>query len=132
VLIGANSDIESSIIANNNAVGDAAGADISGGINVVVVTGANNLIIDVDAGVTVPVGTLHGDPMLASFLENNGGPTQTLAVNANSPAIDAGNDVAGLPTDQRGFARVAGAAADIGAYELQNGSDEIFASGFEP
>ena len=132
VLIGANSDIESSIIANNNAVGNASGADISGGVNVVVVSGANNLIIHVDAGVTVPAGTLHSDPMLASFLENNGGPTQTLALNATSPAIDAGNDIALLQTDQRGFARIAGAAADIGAYEVQSEGDEIFANGFEP
>jgi hypothetical protein len=32
---------------------------------------------------------------------------------------------------QRGFPRVVGAAADIGAYEVQNGSDEIFANGFD-
>jgi len=46
-----------------------------------------------------------------------------------SPAIDTGNDVAGLATDQRGQPRVYGAFADIGAYELQ--SDVIFADGFD-
>ena len=85
-----------------------------------------------DAAITLPAGTLHSDPMLASFLENNGGPTMTLALNANSPAIDTGNNIAGLVADQRGYARVSGANADIGAYELQSGGgDEIFGNGFE-
>jgi hypothetical protein len=34
-----------------------------------------------------------------------------------SPAIDAGDTAATPPTDQRGFPRPAGAAADIGAFE---------------
>ncbi|MBD2768944.1 T9SS type A sorting domain-containing protein [Hymenobacter sp. BT664] len=44
---------------------------------------------------------------------NNGGPTRTMALQAGSPAIDAGN---GCPaTDQRGTPRVG--ACDIGAFE---------------
>ena len=63
-------------------------------------------------------------------LNNNGGPTDTHALVAGSPAIDAGNpsgcrDNAGmlLPTDQRGFLRLddgnndGTARCDIGAYE---------------
>ena len=63
-------------------------------------------------------------------LQNNGGPTQTHALVAGSPAIDAGNpngcrDNAGvlLHTDQRGFLRPADgnndgtSGCDIGAYE---------------
>lgn len=66
------------------------------------------------------------DPVLGS-LTANGGPTQTYALLAGSPAIDAGDpagctEAAGV--DQRGFARpVDGngdgtAACDIGAYEV--------------
>jgi hypothetical protein len=56
------------------------------------------------------------DPRL-SALANNGGPTQTIAVHLNSPAIDHGSNPASLTTDQRGDARVVGTAADIGAFE---------------
>jgi hypothetical protein len=65
------------------------------------------------------------DPKLGS-LANNGGPTQTVALLAGSPAIDAGNnalavDPTGSPLvyDQRGpgFLRFLGSAVDIGAFE---------------
>jgi hypothetical protein len=59
------------------------------------------------------------DPKLAA-LADNGGPTQTMALLADSPAIDAGGTTA-LTTDQRGapFARVVGGQLDMGAYEAQ-------------
>ena len=56
------------------------------------------------------------DPKLGP-LTDNGGPTFTLALLPGSPAIDAGDTRAAPPTDQRGGARPAGLAADIGAYE---------------
>ena len=56
------------------------------------------------------------DPILAS-LSNYGGPTQTMALRAGSPAINAAS-VSALTTDQRGFNRVG--APDIGAYEFGN------------
>jgi hypothetical protein len=64
-------------------------------------------------------------------LANNGGPTQTHALGAGSPAIDTGNNDAVLSTDQRGygFPRTVGAGTDIGAFELLN--DRIFFDGFE-
>jgi uncharacterized repeat protein (TIGR01451 family)/CSLREA domain-containing protein len=54
-------------------------------------------------------------------LQNNGGPTQTIALLAGSPAIDAGSNAlaAGIATDQRGMRRVFHTNVDIGAYELQ-------------
>ncbi len=56
------------------------------------------------------------DPILAP-LGNYGGPTQTMALRAGSPAINAAGASA-LTTDQRGFNRVG--APDIGAYEFGN------------
>jgi predicted outer membrane repeat protein len=50
-------------------------------------------------------------------LTNNTGPTQTMAILAGSPAIDAGNDKTAPDTDQRGLPRVG--TADIGAFEKQ-------------
>ena len=53
-------------------------------------------------------------------LADNGGQTDTLALQAGSPAIDAG-DSAGTAcpaADQRGVSRPQGAACDIGAFEL--------------
>jgi predicted outer membrane repeat protein len=62
------------------------------------------------------------DPMLAA-LADNGGPTETHALLPGSPAIDAGDPGFVPPPefDQRGapFARVVGAAIDIGAFEVQ-------------
>lgn len=52
----------------------------------------------------------------------NGGPTQTIALMADSPCINAGSNLANLVYDQRGpgFYRVIGKTADIGAFEFQN------------
>ena len=65
--------------------------------------------------------------------KNNGGPSQTIALLATSPAVKAiplnptnyCTDVNGAPvtTDQRGFARPAGPACDIGAFELGGDDD---------
>jgi hypothetical protein len=63
-------------------------------------------------------GNLVGvDPRLGP-LQDNGGPTPTMALLLGSPAIDAGSNPLNLPTDQRGDPRVVGAGADIGAYEF--------------
>ena len=68
------------------------------------------------------------DPKLVP-LANNGGPTQTMALLSNSPAIEKGKSF-GLITDQRGFTRpvqqdhilyplpAGGDGSDIGAFEL--------------
>jgi hypothetical protein len=62
------------------------------------------------------------DPLLGP-LRDNGGPTQTMALLAGSPARDAGvSSVTGLPsTDQRGegFPRVANGQVDLGAFEVR-------------
>lgn len=57
------------------------------------------------------------DPRLRP-LQDNGGPTRTLALSAGSPAIDAGENE-GCPTaDQRGVHRPLGLSCDIGAFEV--------------
>jgi len=70
------------------------------------------------------------DPLLAQ-LANNGGATRTQALQTGSVAIDAGANTGSLTFDQRGsgFARVKGASADIGAFEVD--SDRILTNGFE-
>ncbi len=67
---------------------------------------------------------LNSSPRLGS-LGDNGGPSQTEALEAGSPAIGGGNpsgctDLAGdaLTTDERGALRPAGSACDIGAYQV--------------
>ena len=69
---------------------------------------------------------LNVNPLLGN-LANNGGATQTIALQAGSPAINAGNnalavDQNGIPLrfDQRGacFRRIIGGTVDIGAYEV--------------
>jgi hypothetical protein len=55
------------------------------------------------------------NPLLGA-LTNNGGPTNTHALAANSPAINAGDPANCQTTDQRAVARPAG-ACDIGAFE---------------
>ena len=56
----------------------------------------------------------------------------THALLDGSPAIDHGNNTVPYTVDQRGapFARVSGAAADMGAYEVQQG-DSLFSDGFD-
>jgi CSLREA domain-containing protein len=58
------------------------------------------------------------DPMLES-LADNGGTTPTFALQADSPAVDAGDDSTCASTDQRSIPRPQGNHCDIGAFELQ-------------
>jgi len=78
--------------------------------------GGNNLFFPENAGgrcVASPDKSLFVDPVLGA-LASNGGPTQTMALQAGSPAINAGS---GCPAaDQRGAPRAG--ACDIGAFEF--------------
>jgi CSLREA domain-containing protein len=89
-----------------------------------VMSQGNNLSSDAVGGdsSTAPGGWLNQagdirntDPRLAQ-LAANGGPTQTLALLADSPAINAGNDTFAPPRDQRGYVRPD--RSDIGAFEF--------------
>lgn len=61
----------------------------------------------------------YTDPRLYP-LGNNGGPTPTLALQTNSPAVNSGTATGAPAVDQRGLNRPALGAFDIGAYELQS------------
>lgn len=67
---------------------------------------------------------INKDPQLVT-LRNNGGTTETVALQATSPAIDAGDPNNFLPNDQRGIPRAQDGdlngtlLPDIGAYERQ-------------
>jgi hypothetical protein len=82
-----------------------------------VVSGGHNLVQDDSCN---PVGTdnIVSDAGIGP-LAGNGGPTQTHALLAGSPAIDAADDVACPTTDQRGVTRPQGPHCDVGAVEQQ-------------
>ncbi len=107
------------LIANSASGGDCVNSALSA------LNGAssNNLIEGIGSnacGLTNGVnGNIIGqDPNLGP-LANNGGFTQTHALLAGSPAIDAGTNTGCPATDQRGVTRPQGAACDIGAYEVE-------------
>jgi hypothetical protein len=108
------------IVAFNSVPTGGQGPDVYGAFN----SAGSNLISATNnsTGFTAP-GDLAGssasplDPKVGP-LADNGGPTLTMALLPGSPAIDAGNTSLAPATDQRGFPRPAGLAADLGAYEL--------------
>ena len=110
------------IIAGNTANGSTEN-DVQGTANA---SSGSNLVGAGSGGLTNNVnGNIVGvsNPGL-SPLGNYGGPTQTMLPMFNSPAVDTGNNSLippGVTTDQRGYARIAGARVDIGADELQYG-----------
>jgi hypothetical protein len=112
--------LQNTIVAGNTA--KTSDPDISGSAS-----GSNNLVGD-GTGMTGlsngdtgnnRVGTSNSpiDPMLAP-LADNGGPTETMEVLSNSPAIGAGVVVTTILTDQRG-APLPTSSPDIGAYQTQ-------------
>jgi hypothetical protein len=99
-------DVSGSVSSSDHdLVGDGTGSNLSNGVNA-----------DQVGTSASPINPLLGP------LQDNGGPTPTMALLLDSPAIDAGDSTApGLPsTDQRGFARISGAAVDIGAFEVEH------------
>ncbi len=80
-------------------------------------TGGHNI----QFGDSTCTGMTVANPLLGP-LANNGGPTQTMALGAGSPAIDGGDTINAPSTDQRGVSRTDGngdgiIAVDIGAFE---------------
>ncbi|MGO9463201.1 MAG: Ig-like domain repeat protein, partial [Isosphaeraceae bacterium] len=116
--------LNNTIVAENNPSGN--GDDLDGQGNGTF-TGSNNLVVYDATGTLNSSDNLLGvDPGLG-LLANNGGPTQTIALLAGSPAIDAGSVALAVdPTtnqplvyDQRGagYPRIVNGTVDIGAFE---------------
>jgi hypothetical protein len=115
------------IVASNTAAvnPDVSGVVTSLGHNLIGATDGSSLWLasDLKGTVLAPTNALLGP------LQDNGGPTPTMALLPGSPAIDAGGS--GLATDQRGLPRYVhigtsvppgGDWSDIGAFELQAAS----------
>lgn len=102
------------------------GPDIFGRIS----SQGHNLIQDPSQGIGFDSSDLLTvDPLLdPNGLQDNGGPTQTIALLSGSPAIDAGDNTGATDFDQRGdgYPRVVGIVdpnnpvIDIGAFEVQS------------
>lgn len=71
--------------------------------------------------------SIFADPLLAA-LANNGGPTETMALGAGSPAIDTGVANGAPPADQRGVPRCG--PVDRGSFEALS-PQTIYCNGFE-
>ncbi|MBA4106594.1 MAG: hypothetical protein C0485_12625 [Pirellula sp.] len=116
--------ITATAVINNTIIGQAGaavGEDFTGATNgngVNATSGSYNLIRTFSGFAGSVAST--ADPKLGP-LQNNGGPTPTMALLVGSPAIDAGNPAYLAPpsVDQRGgsFARVLNGRIDVGAYE---------------
>jgi alpha-tubulin suppressor-like RCC1 family protein len=122
---GGAASIKNSILANNVVTnGGSFNCYSSGGS---ASSGGYNLSDDTTcAGFFTAAGDLNNTParLDPAGLQNNGGPTPTIALVVASPAVDAiplsaCTDTNGNPvsTDQRGIARPQGSACDIGALE---------------
>lgn len=106
---------------SNNLIANSPGGDCFN--NHILTDNGHNLVEDGSCDFVDGVNNnVVADPLLGP-LANNGGPTQTFALQAGSPAIDAGdnNGNTGLDFDQRGsgFARISNGTVDIGAFEVQ-------------
>jgi CSLREA domain-containing protein len=78
----------------------------------------NNISADTSCGLTA-AGDLESTDAELGDLQDNGGQTDTLAIAAGTPAVDAANGIYCPTTDQRGISRPQGPACDIGAFELE-------------
>jgi hypothetical protein len=93
------------VTADHNLIGNGAGSSgLVNGINGNLVGGNGNPVINPDLGP----------------LQNNGGPTETMALLDGSPAIGQADNSKAPATDQRGVTRLdeAGETTDMGAFEL--------------
>src|SRR5262249_34322621 len=104
------------IVAGNSA---SASADVNGSLNSL----GHNLIGDGSGGEGFAASDLLNVNPLLGPLQDNGGPTQTLAPLPRHPATRAG-----APGDSErgqrgtGYPRLVNGATDIGAYEVQDGN----------
>jgi predicted outer membrane repeat protein len=122
--------VTNTILANSTSGGNCGGSVPDGGHNIEDLRSCFNN----GTGCTNPIGSsfCNTNPLLASAgLASNGGPTQTIALQASSPAINAGDESVCSTTtgvapvdyrDQRGFVRPGTGATNcsIGAFEANS------------
>jgi hypothetical protein len=127
-IYGCSMALQSSIVAQNIGASDLSFVTDSCTDVGAQITGNNNIIMSFNHA---PADTSMLNPHLTP-LGYHGGSTPTHALLANSFAVDHGNNMAALETDQRGsgFTRSAG-TTDVGAYERQANDDELFYDGFD-
>ncbi|MDR3459996.1 MAG: right-handed parallel beta-helix repeat-containing protein [Verrucomicrobiae bacterium] len=104
--------------------GNSAATNANLNVDVSATASTNNCLIDVDPAVIFVTG----------MPANNGGLTQTIALNPGGPAVDAGSNAllpAGLAVDQRGYPRINNRTVDIGAVEYTP-PPPLFISGSRP
>ncbi len=107
--------LANTIIAGNSAP---TGPDVDGAVTSL----GYNLIGNSSGGSGFAASDLVGVNPLLGPLQDNGGPTETMALLPGSAAIDAGNNAlipSGITTDQRGASRELSGGVDIGAFEVQ-------------
>jgi CSLREA domain-containing protein len=107
--------LTSSIVANNRAHESNGSASYVDNCTNAATSNGHNLSDGHDCGLTATGDRQDVDPRLGP-LQDNGGPTDTEALLASSPAIDTGDTCGAL--DQRGTTRPRGASCDIGPYEF--------------
>jgi hypothetical protein len=106
-------DTRATVEVTNSILEDNGGGNCSGGPNSL----GHNLDSDSSCHF-FGSGDLSGVSAALGLLADNGGPTQTHALLAGSPAIDSADDGSCLPTDQRGVSRPQGSHCDMGAFEF--------------
>jgi hypothetical protein len=116
------------IALNSGLAPDVCGSFTSQGYNLIAVTNGSSGFRGTGDWVGSSAAPL--DPKVGP-LADNGGPTFTLALLPDSPAIDAGTAIGVLPTDQRGVLRPQGPGVDIGAFEYQFTIPAIIDSAFQ-
>lgn len=97
---------KNSILGTNAAGGNVYGNVLDGGHNIVW-----------DTTFKIQFSTSRRANARLDVLASNGGPTPTMALLTNSPAVNAADNSWAPASDQRGVPRPVGPAADIGAYE---------------
>lgn len=120
-------NLRATIAAGNKVIpADSRGPDISEEALGTTNTLGYNFIGDTsDSGLFSGTGHIVNQPLQLGPLQDNGGPTRTMAIPVDAlpvdkvPALCLGAEGAQLRTDQRGLPRPSGTACDIGAYEVQ-------------
>ncbi len=121
--IGGGLNNDGTLNISNTIIANSTGADCINSTGTIA-TNVNNLIEDGSCGAA-----LSGDPALGA-LADNGGPTETMALAWNSPALDAGDASSCPTTDQRGVTRIA-STCDIGAYERDVSGPEVVSTSLQ-